>query len=238
MIANNQITDDNLPKWLWLWTPVVLVTVLLIASILLTGETYDKWIGNERSGILETSQAIIPAISFFISLRILAHKNLKNFSGLWFWILIAALGSLYMSGEEASWGQHWFGWGTSTEWAAINDQGETNFHNTSSWLDQKPRTILEIGIILGGIILPIIFHYKPKLRNKPIAIIIPTLVLLPTAIIAEVARMTERTLGALDATFRVFQRASEVQELFFALFILLYLIIFWQRLNNLFNSTS
>ncbi len=233
MITQNQITDDNLPKWLWLWTPVILILVLLITGVSLPGEVYDRWIGNERSGILETSHAIIPAISFLICLRILVHKNLKIFSGFWFWILIAALGSFYMSGEEASWGQHWFQWGTSSEWAAINDQGETNLHNTSSWLDQKPRTILEIGIIFGGIILPLFLHYRPEYRSKSITFIIPTLVLLPTAIIGEIARMIERTLGALNASFRLFQRASEVQELFFALFILFYLIIFLQRLNNL-----
>ncbi|WP_419903902.1 hypothetical protein [Kiloniella sp.] len=50
--------------------------------------------------------------------------------------------------------------------------------------------------------------------------------------------MTERLLGAMDASFRIFQRASEVQELFFALFILLYLIIFLQRLNKLSRSET
>ncbi len=232
MITKNQMTNDNLPMWLWLWTPIFLILSLLFTGLFLPGELYDQWIGNERSGILETSHAVIPAISFLIAIRLLAHKNLKNFSWLWFWILIAALGSFYMSGEEASWGQHWFQWGTSNEWTAINDQGETNFHNTSSWLDQKPRTILEIGIIFGGIVFPLFLHYRPELRKNPITFIVPTLVLLPTAIISEVARMTERLLGALDAPFRIFQRASEVQELFFALFILLYLIIFWQRLNK------
>ncbi|MFD2204084.1 hypothetical protein [Kiloniella antarctica] len=232
MTPENHIISDKLPVWLWLWTPIVLVLALLLTGLFLPGELYSQWIGNERTGLLETSHAIIPAVSFFVAIRLLAHKNLKNFTWLWFWILIAALGSFYMSGEEASWGQHWFQWSTSSEWAAINDQGETNFHNTSSWLDQKPRTILEIGIIFGGIILPILLHYKPELRKRPITFIVPTLVLLPTAIISEIARMTERLLAALDAPFRIFQRASEVQELFFALFILLYLIVFWQRLNN------
>src|SRR3546814_4167282 len=54
-----------------------------------------------------------------------------------------------MAGEEASWGQHYAGWLTPDNWQALNDQGETNLHNTSSWLDQKPRTLLEIGVIVG-----------------------------------------------------------------------------------------
>jgi hypothetical protein len=233
MIPSDNTFKDDLPKWLWLWVPIVLVSLLLITGVFLPEETYAHWIGNERTGILETSHAIIPAISFVLALRIILHPNVPTFSFLWFWILLAALGSFYMSGEEASWGQHWFQWDTSAEWSKINDQGETNFHNTSSWLDQKPRTILEIGIILGGIILPLVFRNKPHLKNHRYAIIVPTLVLLPTAIIAETTRMTERLLAALDLPFRFFQRTSEVQELFFALFVLYYLIIILKRVKRL-----
>ncbi|WP_120498695.1 hypothetical protein [Kiloniella sp. EL199] len=233
MTSSNNAFEDDLPKWMWLWLPIALVSVLLITGLLLPEETYARWIGNERTGILETSHAIIPAISLILALRIILHPNVSTFSFLWFWILLAALGSFYMSGEEASWGQHWFQWDTSAEWSRINDQGETNFHNTSSWLDQKPRTILEIGIILGGIVLPLVFRKKPHLKNHPYAIIVPTLVLMPTAIIAETTRMTERLLAALDVPFRFFQRASEVQELFFALFILYYLIIILKRVKKL-----
>ncbi|WP_085907190.1 hypothetical protein [Kiloniella majae] len=233
MTSSDNTFEDNLPKWLWLWLPIALASILLLTGLLLPEETYSRWIGNERTGILETSHAIIPAISFVLAIRIILHPKVPNFSFLWFWILLAALGSFYMSGEEASWGQHWFQWDTSTEWSKINDQGETNFHNTSSWLDQKPRTILEIGIILGGIILPLVFRRKSHLKNHPYAIIVPTLVLLPTAIIAETTRMTERLLAVLDVPFRVFQRASEVQELFFALFVLYYLIIILKRVKKL-----
>ncbi|MCZ4280791.1 hypothetical protein O4H49_08380 [Kiloniella laminariae] len=233
MTTGTAVYEDHLPKWLWLALPVALAVLLLILGLFMPGELYDQWIGNERNGILETSHTIIPAISFFLALRILFHPNLRNFSWLWFWILIAALGSFYMSGEEASWGQHWFQWSTSSDWAAINDQGETNFHNTSSWLDQKPRTILEIGILVGGIILPLLFFYRPALWNHPLAIVVPTFHLFPTALIAEITRMTERLLAAMDSSFRLFQRASEVQELFFALFVLFYLILFLRRLKEL-----
>ncbi|WP_053005510.1 hypothetical protein [Kiloniella spongiae] len=233
MTSSNNVFEDDLPKWLWLWLPIIIAASLLVTGLLLSEETYSHWIGNERTGILETSHAIIPAISFILALRIILHPNVPTFSFLWFWVLLAALGSFYMSGEEASWGQHWFQWDTSAEWSQINDQGETNFHNTSSWLDQKPRTVLEIGIILGGIILPLVLRNKPHLRNHPYAIIVPTLVLLPTAIIAETTRMTERLFAALDVPFRFFQRTSEVQELFFALFVLYYLIIILKRVKKL-----
>ncbi len=44
--------------------------------------------------------------------------------------LIGALGSLYIAGEEMSWGQHFFHWNTPEYWAEVNRQQETNLHNT------------------------------------------------------------------------------------------------------------
>src|SRR3546814_9825984 len=71
---------------------------------------------------------------------------------------------------EASWGQHYAGWLTPENWQALNDQGETNLHNTSSWLDQKPRTLLEIGVIVGGILIPMLALRRPALREGRFAI--------------------------------------------------------------------
>lgn len=230
MTRSNHTFNDQLHGWFWL--PILLLVLLIFASLFLSNEEYFRWLGNERTGILEISQVVLPCISVVLALSILCHGNLTRFSWLWFWIAIAALSSLYIAGEEASWGQHWFLWETSENWASLNDQAETNLHNTSSWFDQKPRLILEIGVIVGGIILPLIQHYKPGLIRKPFLIIVPTLVLMPTAIIAELSRRGEQFFEKLGVSSHLFPRSSEVQELFFALFILLYLILIKQRLNN------
>lgn len=232
MSANAQLHEDRLPQWLWLWLPVASFAVLLICGQVLSPDIYELWIGNERTGILENLHAIIPFVSFLLALQLLFHRNLRSFSWLWGWLLLAALGSFYMGGEEASWGQHWFQWITPENWTAVNDQGETNLHNTSSWLDQKPRTLMEIGIIIGGIILPLLALRRPQILRHRFAVVIPPLSLLPCALLAEIARMTERLLSALDWPFTLFQRASEVQELFFALFVLFYLLVLRKRLNG------
>lgn len=46
------------------------------------------------------------------------------------WLLVSGLclAVFLIAMEEASWGQHWFGWGTPEVFAA-NRQNETNFHN-------------------------------------------------------------------------------------------------------------
>ena len=72
------------------------------------------------------------------------------------WCVVYGLGCIYFLGEEISWGQHLFGWETPDAWKALNDQDETNLHNTSGWLDQVPRTVLTFGILLGGFIYPLV----------------------------------------------------------------------------------
>src|SRR3546814_16819658 len=97
------------------------------------------------------------------------------------------LGSVYMAGEEASWGQHYAGWLTPEGWQAINDQGETNLHNTSSWLDQKPRTLLAIGVLVAGIIVPLPVRRRPANREGRFALLLPPLVGLPVSLLAALA---------------------------------------------------
>jgi hypothetical protein len=71
------------------------------------------------------------------------------------WIVLWAMACTYFAGEEASWGQWYFGW-ESPEWfESVNDQGETNLHNMSSWADQKPRALVELFILISGVIIPL-----------------------------------------------------------------------------------
>jgi hypothetical protein len=71
------------------------------------------------------------------------------------WLLLWLLAVLYFAGEEASWGQWYFGWETPAALAELNDQGEANLHNTSSWLDQKPRALVELFVLLAGVVAPL-----------------------------------------------------------------------------------
>lgn len=70
------------------------------------------------------------------------------------WVALWSLACIYFAGEEASWGQWYFGWETPAAIDRLNDQGETNLHNMSSWLDQKPRMLVELFVVLAGVIAP------------------------------------------------------------------------------------
>ncbi|GAB4226013.1 MAG: hypothetical protein Tsb0032_32210 [Kiloniellaceae bacterium] len=219
---------ERLPALLYLWMPLVVALVLSLTWHL-SPAFYKAYLVGEI-GILEATHVIVPLISVVVAARILLLQEAREDRLVFAWILLGLLGSIYMAGEEASWGQHYAGWLTPENWQAINDQGETNLHNTSSWLDQKPRTLLEIGVIVGGIIIPLLALRRPSIREGRFALFLPPLVCLPVAVIGEVAKMWERlqSLGAWDVI--IFYQASEVQELYLSLFILFYLMVFRNRL--------
>lgn len=219
--------SDRLPAWLTLWFPLAIAAALSLAWHL-APYFYNAYLVGEI-GILEASHVIIPLVSVVYCLRILALQEARQDRPVFVWIVLGLLGSLYMAGEEASWGQHYAQWVTPESWQAINDQGETNLHNTSSWLDQKPRTLLEIGVIVGGIIIPLMALKRPSIRGGRYGVFLPPLACLPVAVIGEVGKIWERlqSHGLWDVV--LFYRASEVQELYFSLFILFYLMVFRHR---------
>jgi hypothetical protein len=218
---------EALPGWMWLWAPLVLAAVLC-AIFQLQPAFYRAYFEGELA-FVESAQMVVLLACIPLCLMILALTEVRSDRLVWGWILLALAGSVYVAGEEASWGQHYVGWLTPETWQTFNDQGETNLHNTSSWLDQKPRTLLEIGVIVGGIVIPLLALWRPSIRTGRFALFLPPLACLPVAVIAEVAKIWERlqSYGLWDAT--LFYRASEVQELYFYIFILLYLMVFRNR---------
>lgn len=220
----------TLDRFWWLWLPLA-GTLLLLLWPHLDASSYDTWVGGEL-GALELVQVVIPLASLVLALRMLALPELRGRRLLWSWLALAALGSLYVAGEEASWGQHYLGWATPEGWQAVNDQGETNLHNTSSWFDQKPRILLELGVFVGGILIPLAALRWPGIRRGRFAVILPPLLCLPSALLAEFASTSERVLDVVAPGVILFNRTSEVQELYFYLFILFYLVGLRQRLRG------
>ena len=215
----------ELKSWLWFWLPIVSF-VFIFGSAIVSNYVHDNYFAGEL-GIIElaTSIMLVPAIIagflIFINRENLVTKQLG------YWILLVTLACIYSAGEEISWGQQLVGWGTPEWIKEINDQHETNLHNTSSWFDQKPRLLLEIFVLVGGIFLPL----KRKLRGINLSRdnwqywLYPTMVCLPAAILAIFSRMPERVITLFDLSGTMINvRYSEVQELYFAIFLTLYLM--------------
>ncbi|MDX1519329.1 MAG: hypothetical protein R3318_04345, partial [Gammaproteobacteria bacterium] len=139
------------------------------------------------------------------------------------------------------WGQHLFFWETPESLRGINDQNETNLHNISSWFDQKPRMLLELWVLIGGVILPIgrLLNKTEYETGSGRYWFWPETLCLPSAVIAVLIKMPERIkdLFGLEP-FRYELRWSEVQEFYFALFLCLYLCSVYVRLNRPATATT
>lgn len=195
---------------------------------------------NWEFGLLETTQNVFLAIALIMAGVMCARAKpllLKV------WLGIVFLGVLYLLGEETSWGQHYLRWGTEGWFAEYNDQQETNFHNTSALFDQLPRNLLYLGMIVGGIVHPLL-----KLARNGRGLIdqpwwwAPTIACLPTVVFAFLAGAPKAldkvadalALEAWSTGFRLeayVGRASEMEECFMYLFFVVYLWSLARRLR-------
>ena len=179
-----------------------------------------------ENGPIELMQWVVITLALLVCLATLVKIPVKVQPFLFGWVAVASLACFYISGEEVSWGQHFLNWDTPSYWAAVNDQQETNLHNTTAWLDQKPRLILMIGIILGGIVFPLLQKFKPGLLPSRYAVIYPPMSLMVVSLLV-IGPYT------LDKIADVFARVSEVQELYMYYFILLYMLVLRRRIMAL-----
>ena len=204
--------------------PVLLMIAQLLSEALLPDQAKPAFFSEE--GPHEKFQALIVWVAFYFSVRIFFRAE-----GLWLrlWYGIALLGCLFIGGEEISWGQTYLQWATPDSWMAINDQGETNFHNTSDWLDQKPKILLQIGVLVGGLIIPAYQKWKPEKLPARFAAIYPTWHVVPAAGFAFAVKLIDTIQDRLDQ--HLFWRASEVLEIYIYYFIFMYLLVMWRMMN-------
>ena len=153
------------------------------------------------------------------------------------WLVVYALGCIYFFGEEISWGQHLFNWSTPDAWLAVNDQQETNLHNTSALLDQVPRFLLTLGIVIGGLFYPFIVRNKQLSDNglpSLLSLIMPSFHCVTAASTVLLITVHDKIYSLLKIDMPVFLQINdgEVKESLIAMFILVYIYDFYRRLKS------
>lgn len=210
-------------KFWFLWLPILVIVVQLAYEV--THDAAQLAMMMSENGPVELAQWVVVTLAAVVAFVTLLKVNFKTDPFLFAWVLVAGLACVYIAGEEVSWGQHFMNWDTPSYWATVNDQQETNLHNTTSWLDQKPRLILMVGIVLGGIVFPVLRKFKPGILPQKFAMIYPAAALMPVAILVIGPYL-------VDKIVNVFERVSEVQELYMYYFVLLYLIMLKSRITQ------
>lgn len=223
---------NRLPQWLWLWFPPLLA-IIVIGSRLLAPDWYQRFIEPEN-GLVELATPLVSLAAFLVGLGL--WRELYRIPARWMrlWVVVLTLACFYLAGEELSWGQQLFKWDTPQELSALNDQNETNLHNMSSWFDQKPRLLLELWVLIGGIVIPLRRRlWAPQPRALFWRWFWPTWECVPTAVLAIAIKLPERYRDVVGANALPFEiRWSEPQEYYFALFLLIYLLAVRARVKG------
>jgi hypothetical protein len=221
----------ELPRWLTLGIPHVLAigTVMLA---LFWPASIRLWYAGEL-GLLENLEFLALIAALWVGILALASRAIRADHFKTAWVGVFVLGVFYIAGEEISWGQHYFGWGTPEWYQAVNDQQETNLHNTSDWLDQKPRALLEFAIYFSTLIYPLLARYwRPPLLNRLPAWTWPTRACLPAALLVLLAQILDKTpLGHLSQSIGL--RLSEVREFLVYFYLYIYMYSIYRRRERL-----
>jgi hypothetical protein len=217
--------------WWWLAIPATLAISLIVISAV-SREFYATYILPEGYGFLEMGHFLIPLAGMLLALRLAFRLYVRAHTLLFGFVCFSALIFLYIAGEEMSWGQHFFQWNTPEYWKALNRQEETNLHNIIPLFGKKPRAVLEFGILVGGIILPLLAQFSPAIRANRWSLFIPASAIFPVAFGAALFKGMDALQKKLEIPSLV-HRPSEAIESFLYLFLLFYLITFTRRIYEL-----
>lgn len=233
----------TLPWLLWFGLPVgFAVTALVLRYV--SPEAYQWFAADNEFGVGENLTAGLFLLTAPLALWLSFIDGVRQVTwlrvGFWAFALLGVL----VAGEETSWGQHFFGWGTPEWMAEVNKQNETNLHNMAERaLDQKPRAIAAALILIGGVILPLWRKWGGLawLERYPIAAwLMPSATLAPAALLVFLPRVLDR----IQVWFKVelpfpfdipTRHHQEMQETFIAITVFLYIATLvlrarrWQR---------
>ena len=212
----------------------MLIMLAFVVSVLVSLDFAPWWLAQE-AGFFEHGTVLVLVPAVFAG----AYAFVRGrFPARWirWWVLAWTLACLYFAGEECSWGQHYFGWGTPETIAELNKQDETNLHNMSSWLNMKPRTLVEIWILVGGLIIPLARLFE---RPRPVPPrpdpgraedwFWPTTPGIAAAAMNFVGRALDAARHRFDEESLAFQTSKELgssegREFFIALFLSIWLV--------------
>lgn len=223
-------------SWWWLWFPVA-STIAIVVTFRTHEQFYRDWILPEGYGVLELSQFFFAFTGFLIAFRLVFKPYVKNWRLLFAACAVFALVCFFIAGEEHSWGQHFFHWRTPEYWANINRQQETNLHNSFRSLNHFPQVVLELGILIGGLLMPLWQRVIGPFQDPLLKLFAPASQMVPIALCVLFFK-TAKWIGDKDPALDIVTRPSEAMEFFFYLFILGYLVVFARRIAALETHTA
>ncbi len=162
----------------FLYTPLVFLLAMFAFSIY-ASPLFSHLV--KEDGYLENSQAFlffVSSVFFFISAKkFWNNKSTKHLSIIF---LVLGIGLFFISGEEISWGQRFFGIETPESIKEINVQGEITVHNLNYFQYTLPF-VLMLASFYGAFSRIIVEKFFKK--NNFLHLLTPPYFLIPTFII-------------------------------------------------------
>lgn len=224
--------DSHLHWLVWLGLPLAFFGIAIAMRGFVSQEAF-VWFVNDERGPGENLTALFALAGAGLAFWLARGPGIREAGWLRIGLYVTCGLGILLAGEEISWGQHFFGWGTPEWLGAVNKQNETNVHNIADRvLDQKPRAIAAGLILAGCVILPLLLRsgrLRWLNRMRIARWLIPEATMVPVAVMVFVPRIFDRIQVWFDVTlpypFDIDTRYhQEMQETFIAMAIFLYLL--------------
>jgi len=228
----------DISPWDWIGLPLVTVAMVLAAPWLLPDAQTWAAVIDDETGILEVATVVFCLLAIVYGARVLTRAD-RMPRRMPMFVLLGMLAAFYFGGEECSWGQTYLQWNTPESWAQINQQQETNLHNTSGFFNELPRNIMTGTVFIGGILVPLILKRRLENDDAPESIwywLLPNYRVTPMAVLAIVSTIPEKLElveeGSL-AGLMLIDPGGELKEYAFAGVMMFYFMSMYHRLRSL-----
>jgi len=142
------------------------VFIPLSYLVLLPGRPASEWLHDEDGAVEWFGTIALFVASALAFSAWLATRHNPDYRGLKRLVLLGlALVLLFGAGEEISWGQRIFGWGTPDEIAEVNRQGETNVHNLKFWGFLNITRLAALFWLTFIVLIPAVCAVRPAFRR-------------------------------------------------------------------------
>jgi hypothetical protein len=203
-----------------LWVMPLVGTIIVVASRVHPG--LFQFVTSEDR-LLEWLQFVgfVATVVFAaIAARLFARQSMKFVPSI---LILLAVACIFIAGEEISWGQRIFGFGTPEELEDLNKQGETTVHNVGSIL-----TLFNFAMFCLGFYGSIVSAYlRLRFRNKRFRwhrdLLVPPLFLTSAFLVLFVYKAARMTIVSKNYTTVHIGEWAEF-SLAFALAMLTYLL--------------
>lgn len=227
------------PKWLLYWgIPLLSVISILIASQLGAQAVWQYIVSP--FGFSENIPTVFLAIAVGYGIAVLRLPGVAQYdaphSYFKAWIVIFIIACVFFAGEDQNWFQYWLDRDVPEWFIENNKEHETNLHNINGWFNQKPRLMTEIWSWVACILVPLGWSWPRKVTKSFVPEVFwpdrRVLVLGVLSVGSGILNRFDKNFNHPFENFFTGARTSELQEIFYAYLMMLFMALLYYRLRD------